>query len=46
MRIAVPAMVGGHALVFGWVELLVTALVVKFLQKQEPELLQSDAKAS
>jgi len=46
MRIAVPAMVGGHALVFGWVELLVTALVVKFLQKQEPALLQSDAKAS
>ena len=46
MRIAVPAMVGGHALVFGWVELLVTALVVKFLQKQEPELLQSDAEAS
>jgi cobalt/nickel transport system permease protein len=46
MRIAVPAMVGGHALVFGWVELLVTALVVKFLQKQEPALLQSDAEAS
>jgi ABC-type Co2+ transport system permease subunit len=32
-------MVGGHALVFGWIELLVTALVVKFLQKQEPGLL-------
>ena len=46
MRIAVPAMVGGHALVFGWVELLATALVVKFLQKQEPSLLQSDAEAS
>jgi ABC-type Co2+ transport system, permease component len=46
MRIAVPAMVGGHALVFGWVELLVTALVVKFLQKQEPALLQSDAGSS
>ena len=46
MRIAVPAMVGGHALVFGWVELLATALVVKFLQKQDPSLLQSDAEAS
>ena len=36
---AVPAMVGGHALIFGWVELAATALVVKYLQKQEPSLL-------
>jgi cobalt/nickel transport system permease protein len=42
LKIAVPAMVGGHALMFGWVELLVTALVVKFLQKQEPALLQPE----
>ena len=39
-------MVGGHALVFGWVELIVTALVVKFLQKQEPTLLQAGIEAS
>jgi cobalt/nickel transport system permease protein len=39
LKIALPAMVGGHALIFGWVELIATALVVKFLQKQEPALL-------
>jgi len=27
-------MVLGHLLVFGWVEVIVTALVVKYLQKQ------------
>jgi cobalt/nickel transport system permease protein len=41
LNIAVPAMVGGHALIFGWVELLATALVVKFLQVQEPSLLKT-----
>jgi cobalt/nickel transport system permease protein len=41
LNITIPAMVGEHALVFGWVELIVTALVVKFLQKQEPSLLSS-----
>jgi cobalt/nickel transport system permease protein len=39
-NIAVPAMVGQHLLIFGWVEAIVTALVIKFLQKQAPELLQ------
>lgn len=39
LKIAVPAMVGEHLLVFGWVEALVTALVVKYLQKQDPSLL-------
>jgi cobalt/nickel transport system permease protein len=38
--VAIPAMVGGHALVFGWVEFIVTALVVKFIQVQDPSLLQ------
>lgn len=38
-KVAVTSMVGGHALVFGWVELVVTALVVKFLQIQDPLLL-------
>ena len=40
LKIAVPAMLGGHLLVFGWVEAIVTALVVKYLQKQKPELLK------
>lgn len=39
LKIAVPAMAGGHLLVFGWVEAIVTALVVKYLQKQDPALL-------
>ena len=34
LNVAVPAMVLGHLLVFGWVEVIVTALVVKYLQKQ------------
>lgn len=39
LAVAVPAMLGSHMLVFGWVEALVTALVVKYLQKSSPELL-------
>ena len=35
LNIAVPAMVLGHLLVFGWVEAMVTALVVTYLQKQD-----------
>lgn len=40
LNVAVPVMVGGHLLVFGWIELIVTSLIIKFLQKQEPSLLQ------
>jgi len=40
LNVAVPAMLGGHALVFGWVEVIITALVVKYLQKKSPELLE------
>jgi len=40
LNVAVPAMAGGHLLVFGWIEAVVTALVVKFLQKQSPELFE------
>jgi cobalt/nickel transport system permease protein len=43
LGIAVPAMVGEHALIFGWVELIATALIVKYLQKQEPTLLQPES---
>jgi cobalt/nickel transport system permease protein len=42
LQLAVPAMVGQHLLVFGWVEALVTALVIKFLQRQASELLQEE----
>jgi cobalt/nickel transport system permease protein len=41
LNVTVPAMVGEHLLVFGWVEALVTALVVKYLQKQDPSLLMA-----
>jgi cobalt/nickel transport system permease protein len=40
LNVTIPTMVGEHALLFGWVEFVATALVVKFLQKQEPSLLQ------
>ena len=40
LNVAVPAMAGEHILIFGWVEAIVTALVIKYLQKQSPELLK------
>jgi cobalt/nickel transport system permease protein len=40
LNVAVPAMLGEHMMIFGWVEAVVTALVVKFLQKQDPGLLE------
>jgi len=40
LNVAVPAMLGEHLLIFGWVEAIVTALVIKYLQKQSPELLR------
>lgn len=43
-KIAVPAMAGEHLLVFGWVEAVVTALVVRYLQKQAPELLGQEGR--
>jgi cobalt/nickel transport system permease protein len=45
IKVAVSAMVGAHALVFGWVELIVTALVVRFLQVQDPALLGAGKEA-
>jgi len=42
-KVAIAAMSGEHLLVFGWVEAAVTALVVKSLQKQAPELLGGEA---
>ena len=43
LKVAVPIMAGEHLLVFGWVEAIVTALVVKYLQKRAPELLGKEA---
>jgi len=40
LNVALPAMLGEHLLVFGWVEAIVTALVVKYLQKQDARLLE------
>ncbi len=42
LDVAIPAMAGEHALVFGWIEAMVTALVVKYLQKQAPELMYNE----
>jgi len=39
LNVAIPAMLGEHLLVFGWVEAIVTALVIKYLQKQDLSLL-------
>lgn len=39
LRVTVPAMVSGHALLFGFVEAVVTALVLKYFQKNEPAML-------
>ncbi len=39
LNISLPAMLGEHLLIFGWVEAVVTALVIKYLQKQSPELI-------
>ena len=41
LKVAVPAMLLGHLLIFGWVEAIITALVIKYLQKQDPALLRS-----
>jgi len=40
LKTAVSAMAGEHLLIFGWVEAIVTALVVKYLQKQAPEVVE------
>ena len=39
LNVAVPVMLGEHLLIFGWVEAIVTALVIKYLQKNSPGLL-------
>jgi cobalt/nickel transport system permease protein len=39
LKVAIPMMMGGHILFFGWVEMIATALAVRFLQKLEPAIL-------
>jgi len=40
LAIAVPAMAIEHLLVFGFIETVVTALVIKYFQKNDPEMLR------
>ena len=46
LKVAVPVMLGEHLLVFGWVEAIVTALVVKYLQKHSTELIMENEVAN
>ena len=39
LSVAVPAMAGEHLMLFGFVEALVTALVIRYLQKADKEML-------
>jgi len=41
IKTALWAMMSEHLLVFGWVEVIVTALVIKYLQKEDPSLLET-----
>ena len=40
LNVAIPVMLGEHMLIFGFVEAVITALVIKYLQKQDPDLLK------
>ena len=42
LNVAVPAMLGEHMLIFGWVEVIITALVIKYLQKNSPEMVYEE----
>jgi len=44
LNVALPVMLGEHLFVFGWVEAIVTALVIKYLIKTSPELLNNSIK--
>ncbi len=41
LRVTVPFLVGGHLLVFGWVEAIVTGMVIAYLAKVDPSLIGS-----
>ncbi len=42
LNITLPTMLGEHLLIFGWIEAIVTALVIKYLLKVSPELLEEN----
>jgi cobalt/nickel transport system permease protein len=44
LKVAVPVMLGEHLLIFGWVEAIVTALVIKYLMKHSSEFLAGESK--
>ena len=39
LGVAVPVMLGEHILIFGWIEAIVTFLVIRYLQKQDSSLI-------
>ena len=38
LNVAIAVMSGEHLLIFGWIEAIVTALVIKYLEKHNPQL--------
>ena len=40
LNVSVPAMAGGYVIVFGWVDFIMTVLIVKYLQKQNSFLIK------
>ncbi len=40
LNIAVPVMAGEHLLLFGWIEAIITFLVIRYLQKEDANLIQ------
>jgi cobalt/nickel transport system permease protein len=45
LKVALTTMLGGHMLIIGWIEFIVTTLVVRFLQAQDSSLLEQDVRA-
>lgn len=41
LKIAIPAMVGEHMLIIGFVEAVVTGLVISYLQRVDPDLIRN-----
>jgi len=41
LSVAVPAMALEHLLLFGFVEAIITALVIQYFQKNDPDMLGS-----
>ncbi len=40
LDVSLPVMLGEHLLVFGWVEALITAMVISYLQRRAPEFME------